>query len=103
MRIVGLRDSCTSRTGVLQGKPLQSFELVPPVPKPGKIFCIPELSAYSSASITLEPGDRIATNTPSSVGAFHKPPGFMKDGDLAEAEIEKLGTLRDRVRVWPQR
>ena len=67
------------------------------------IFRIPELLAYISASITLEPGDIIATGTPSGVGAFRKPPVFMKDGDIAEVEIEKLGTLRNRVKVWPQR
>jgi 2-keto-4-pentenoate hydratase/2-oxohepta-3-ene-1,7-dioic acid hydratase in catechol pathway len=67
------------------------------------IFKIPELLAYISASITLEPGDIIATGTPSGVGAFRKPPIFMKDGDLAEVEIEKLGLLRNRVRIWPQR
>lgn len=66
------------------------------------IFPIPELLAYISASITLEPGDIIATGTPSGVGAFRKPPIFMKNGDIAEVEIEKLGTLRNRVRVWRQ-
>ncbi len=63
------------------------------------IFRIPDLLAYISASITLEPGDIIATGTPSGVGAFRKPPVYMKDGDIAEVEIEKLGTLRNRVRV----
>ncbi len=63
------------------------------------IFRIPDLLAYISASITLEPGDIIATGTPSGVGAFRKPPVYMKDGDIAEVEIAKLGTLRNRVRV----
>ncbi len=66
------------------------------------IFRIPELLAYISASITLEPGDIIATGTPAGVGAFRKPPVYMKDGDVAEVEIEHLGLLRNRVRV-PQR
>ena len=66
------------------------------------IFPIPDLLSYISASITLEPGDIIATGTPSGVGAFRKPPVFMADGDLAEVEIEKLGTLRNRVRLCPQ-
>lgn len=66
------------------------------------IFPIPELLAYISASITLDPGDIIATGTPSGVGAFRKPPIFMKDGDIAEVEIEKLGVLRNRVRVCPR-
>jgi 2-keto-4-pentenoate hydratase/2-oxohepta-3-ene-1,7-dioic acid hydratase in catechol pathway len=63
------------------------------------IFRIPELLSYISASITLEPGDIIATGTPSGVGAFRKPPIFMKEGDVAEIEIEKLGLQRNRVRV----
>ncbi len=62
------------------------------------IFRIPELLAYISASITLEPGDIIATGTPAGVGAFRKPPVFMKAGDVAEVEIERLGTLRNKVR-----
>jgi 2-keto-4-pentenoate hydratase/2-oxohepta-3-ene-1,7-dioic acid hydratase in catechol pathway len=63
------------------------------------IFRIPELLSYISAAITLDPGDIIATGTPSGVGVFRKPPIFMKDGDIAEVEIEKLGLLRNRVRV----
>ena len=63
------------------------------------IFRIPELLSYISAAITLEPGDIIATGTPSGVGAFRKPPIFMKDGDIAEVDIETLGLLRNRVRV----
>ncbi len=63
------------------------------------IFRIPELLSYISASITLEPGDIIATGTPSGVGAFRKPPIFMKHGDIVEVEIEKLGLLRNQVRV----
>ncbi len=65
------------------------------------IFPIPKLLSYISSSITLEPGDIIATGTPSGVGAFRKPPIFMKHGDLAEVEIENLGTLKNKVRVCP--
>ncbi len=63
------------------------------------IFRIPKLLSYISAAITLEPGDVIATGTPPGVGAFRKPPIFMKNGDIAEVEIEKLGLLRNSVRV----
>ncbi len=61
------------------------------------IFGIPELIEYISASITLEPGDIIATGTPAGVGAFRKPPVFLKAGDIVEVEIEKLGILRNQV------
>jgi acylpyruvate hydrolase len=56
---------------------------------------LPELIAFISEAITLEPGDIIATGTPSGVGVFRNPPVFMKPGDVAEVEIEKLGLLRN--------
>ncbi len=62
------------------------------------IFKIPELIEFLSASITLEPGDVIATGTPPGVGFARKPPVFMKDGDTAEVEIEGLGILSNPVR-----
>ena len=61
------------------------------------IFGIPKLIAFISASFTLEPGDIIATGTPDGVGVFRKPPIFLKAGDVMEAEIEGLGTLRNPV------
>jgi 2-keto-4-pentenoate hydratase/2-oxohepta-3-ene-1,7-dioic acid hydratase in catechol pathway len=62
------------------------------------IFKIPELIEFLSASITLEPGDVIATGTPPGVGFARKPPVFMKDGDRAEVEIEGLGVLANTVK-----
>jgi 2-keto-4-pentenoate hydratase/2-oxohepta-3-ene-1,7-dioic acid hydratase in catechol pathway len=59
------------------------------------IFPVPELVSFISEAITLEPGDIIATGTPSGVGVFRNPPVFMKPGDVAEVEIEKLGVLRN--------
>ena len=61
------------------------------------IFRIPQLIEFISASITLEPGDIIATGTPEGVGAFRNPPLFLKAGDLVEVEIECLGVLRNPV------
>ena len=61
------------------------------------IFRIPALIQFISAAITLEPGDIIATGTPDGVGVFRKPPVFLKPGDMMEVEIERLGTLRNRV------
>jgi len=61
------------------------------------IFQVPQLIAHISASITLEPGDIIATGTPEGVGAFRTPPIFLKPGDVVEIEIEKLGVLRNPV------
>ena len=61
------------------------------------IFKVPQLIAHISASITLEPGDIIATGTPEGVGAFRTPPIFLKPGDVVEIEIETLGVLRNPV------
>ena len=62
------------------------------------IFKIPELIAFLSESITLEPGDVIATGTPPGVGFARKPPVFLKDGDVAQVEIEGLGILSNPIR-----
>ncbi len=61
------------------------------------IFGVPELIAFLSETITLEPGDVIATGTPAGVGFARKPPVFLKDGDVMEVEIEKLGKLTNPV------
>jgi|SRR5687767_3115604 len=61
------------------------------------IFKIPELVEYISRSITLEPGDIIATGTPPGVGFARKPPVFLKDGDVCEVEIDGLGVLINPV------
>ncbi|HEY1678122.1 MAG TPA: fumarylacetoacetate hydrolase family protein [Candidatus Sulfotelmatobacter sp.] len=61
------------------------------------IFRIPALLQFISAAITLEPGDIIATGTPAGVGVFRKPPLFLQRGDVMEVEIERLGTLRNKV------
>jgi acylpyruvate hydrolase len=45
----------------------------------------------------LEPGDVIATGTPSGVGYARTPPVFMKPGDVIEIEIEKIGVLKNIV------
>jgi 2-keto-4-pentenoate hydratase/2-oxohepta-3-ene-1,7-dioic acid hydratase in catechol pathway len=57
------------------------------------IFGVPEILAYLSLIMTLEPGDLIFTGTPPGVGAARKPPVWLKPGDLATVEIDGLGTL----------
>ncbi|MBC7797570.1 MAG: fumarylacetoacetate hydrolase family protein [Pyrinomonadaceae bacterium] len=61
------------------------------------IFTIPDLIEFISQSITLEPGDIIATGTPPGVGFARKPPVFLQNGDVMTVEIEGLGTLTNRV------
>jgi 2-keto-4-pentenoate hydratase/2-oxohepta-3-ene-1,7-dioic acid hydratase in catechol pathway len=45
----------------------------------------------------LVPGDVILTVTPGGVGFMRQPPVFMRPGDLVEVEIERVGTLKNRV------
>ncbi len=61
------------------------------------IFGVAELIEFLSQSITLEPGDVVATGTPPGVGFARKPPVFLKDGDIVEVEIEGLGVLSNPV------
>jgi acylpyruvate hydrolase len=61
------------------------------------IFKVPYLVSYLSQSLTWEVGDLISTGTPPGVGVFRKPPVFLQPGDTASVEIEKIGTLTNRV------
>jgi 2-keto-4-pentenoate hydratase/2-oxohepta-3-ene-1,7-dioic acid hydratase in catechol pathway len=63
------------------------------------IFSVPELIAFISEAITLEPGDLVATGTPAGVGTFRDPPIYLKDGDEIVVEIERVGELRNPVRA----
>lgn len=61
------------------------------------IFSTARIIAILSEFMTLEPGDVIATGTPSGVAHAMKPPGWMKHGDTVEAEIEGIGILSNPV------
>lgn len=61
------------------------------------IFDIPTIVASLSAGLTLEPGDIIATGTPSGVGFAMNPPQYLHDGDEMLARIDRIGELRNRV------
>jgi acylpyruvate hydrolase len=61
------------------------------------IFTIPQLIAYLSAVMTLEPGDVIATGTPAGVGAARKPQRWLVPGDVVRVEISSLGVLENPV------
>mgnify|MGYP003350282053 FL=1 len=61
------------------------------------IFDIPTTIASVSAGRTLVPGDIILTGTPSGVGIGRNPQEFLGHGDVAEAEIEGIGLIRNRV------
>jgi acylpyruvate hydrolase len=61
------------------------------------IFSTARIIALLSEVMTLEPGDLIATGTPSGVAHARKPPAWMKAGDTVEIEIEKIGVLRNPI------
>nr|BFE80886.1 hypothetical protein GCM10020093_034870 [Planobispora longispora] len=61
------------------------------------IFTVPELLARISATMTLHPGDVIATGTPEGVGYVRTPAKLLVPGDVVEVEIERLGLLRTPV------
>ena len=61
------------------------------------IFGVAELIAYITETITLEPGDVIATGTPPGV-AYGRPDGrYLQRGDRVEVEIARVGVLRNPV------
>lgn len=61
-------------------------------------FKIPRIIAELSRGMTLEPGDIIATGTPSGVGFARTPPEFLKPGDLLETEITGVGIIRNPIK-----
>ena len=78
---------------VLNGETLQDSTTA------NMVFGVAEIVAFVSQAITLEPGDLIATGTPAGVGAFRKPPVFMKPGDEITIEVEGIGALTNPVRA----
>jgi 2-keto-4-pentenoate hydratase/2-oxohepta-3-ene-1,7-dioic acid hydratase in catechol pathway len=67
------------------------------------IFTISEIISFLSGSMTLMPGDIIASGTPAGVGLFRDPPLFLKDGDIVEVEIEGIGKIANKVRTFAPR
>ena len=62
------------------------------------LFNINDLIEDLSIVFTLEPGDIIATGTPSGVGAGRDPQEWMHDGDVVEATVEGIGTIVNTVK-----
>ena len=63
------------------------------------IFDIPAIIASLSAGMTLQPGDVIATGTPSGVGFAMDPPQGLKDGDVVVARIDRIGELVSPIKA----
>jgi len=78
-------------TGQLNGATVQSASISE------MVFTIPELISYASTFTQLNPGDVIATGTPSGVGFKKVPPIYLKPGDIFEVNISGIGCLRNGV------
>ncbi len=75
----------------LNGEPLQDGHTG------DMLFRLPFVLAFLSAALTLEPGDVIATGTPSGIGSARTPPVLLRPGDVLETGVEGLGTQRAEV------
>ena len=64
------------------------------------IWGVAELIEFISRSITLEPGDIIATGTPAGVGVFRDPPIYLLPGDRVRCSIEGIGAVENPVVAW---
>lgn len=65
------------------------------------IYKLDEQIEHLTKAFTLEPGDVLATGTPSGVGAAMDPPNYLKEGDVVRIEIQNLGAIENRVRKEP--
>ena len=61
------------------------------------IFNIPFLIAFISATITLQPGDVLATGTPGGIGSARNPPVYLQSGDRIECAVEGIGRQNNSV------
>ncbi len=68
------------------------------------VYGVAELVSFISRTITLEPGDVIATGTPlgGAMGHLRDPPRFLQEGDEVTVEIEPVGRLTNSVRARPR-
>lgn len=82
-------------TGLLDGNVVQEDRTS------NLIYKIPDLVAYITTIMTLEPGDVLLTGTPAGVGFVRKPPLLLQDGSVFEVRIEGIGSLRNVYRQEP--
>jgi 2,4-diketo-3-deoxy-L-fuconate hydrolase len=75
----------------LNGEQMQSS------PASDMIFSAARLIEFLTAIVTLDPGDVLTTGTPAGVGAFRKPPVWMKAGDEITVEVDRIGRLTNPV------
>ncbi len=78
---------------VLNGKTMQKSNTS------DMIFSVAKIISYLSQSTTLFPGTIILTGTPSGVGFTREPPVYLNAGDVLETKIEKIGVLKNHVKL----
>jgi 2,4-diketo-3-deoxy-L-fuconate hydrolase len=61
------------------------------------LFSVGEILSYLSQTMTLHPGDLVATGTPSGVGYTRRPPRLLRPGDEVTVEIERVGSVRTPI------
>jgi 2-keto-4-pentenoate hydratase/2-oxohepta-3-ene-1,7-dioic acid hydratase in catechol pathway len=64
------------------------------------VFSVAQIISNLSKYMTLMPGDVISTGTPHGVGLGHKPPLYLKAGDVVELGVEGLGQQRQELKSW---
>jgi 2-keto-4-pentenoate hydratase/2-oxohepta-3-ene-1,7-dioic acid hydratase in catechol pathway len=83
--------------GTLRVQTRVNGELRQDAPVSELIFDIPTLIETLARTMTLAPGDVIATGTPAGVGMGFQPPRFLKKGDVVVITIDPIGTLENPV------
>jgi 2-keto-4-pentenoate hydratase/2-oxohepta-3-ene-1,7-dioic acid hydratase in catechol pathway len=83
-----LRISCSINNNILQDASTADM-----------IFGVADLISKLSHSFSFQPGDIIATGTPSGVGFIRKPPVYLQDNDEMETEIKGIGKIINKVKV----
>ena len=61
------------------------------------VYTVGDTLSLVSRTLTLRPGDLLATGTPSGVGYARTPPWLLRPGDVVEVEVDRLGVLTNRV------
>ncbi len=61
------------------------------------VYTVGDTLSLISRTLTVEPGDLLATGTPSGVGYARTPPWLLQPGDVVEVEVDRLGVLRNTI------
>ncbi len=61
------------------------------------VFDVTTIVSFASRTITLDPGDIIATGTPAGVGHYQNPPRYLVGGDVMRCEIDGIGAIENPI------